>query len=352
MSYSMAATRTRYGRPSALAMPRRRGASAGVLLALLGIWGAIIPFVGPTFGYRMDTAGSWVFTWDRLWLCILPGAAALIGGLILISSADRLSAAVGAWLAFAGGVWFVVGPTFSLLWGSPIGTSGIGVGSDTQRFIEQIGYFYGLGAVLTALAAGAWARVMIRSERDAMLLEPGAGVSETVEESRAEERTLPAQRRSPAAEGAQTYPAAATPVQYPATPVAEQYPAAQHHSGRPPAQDPMAEPPTRIADEPPRSTSAAGADPMASQFSPSAAAEDRPGPSDDPMAEQQVSRPPHTAARQATDPMAGHATDPEAGRETPAPGAYAEPRPSTTDPMAGHATDPEAGRETDPHRQR
>jgi hypothetical protein len=168
----------RRSQTSALAMPRRRGATTGTLLVLLGIWGAIIPFVGPYFGYRMDTAGAWVFTWDRLWLSILPGAAAFIGGLILLGAADRLSATFGSWLALAGGVWFVVGPSFSLLWGSPIGTNGVGIGSDTQRFIEQIGYFYGLGAVITALAAGAWARVMVRSERDALLLE-NAGATRT-----------------------------------------------------------------------------------------------------------------------------------------------------------------------------
>jgi hypothetical protein len=186
---------------SPLAMPRRRGATTGTLLVLLGSWGAIIPFVGPYFGYRMDTAGTWVFTWDRLWLSILPGAAAFLGGLILLGAADRLSATFGSWLALAGGVWFVVGPTFSLLWGSPIGTTGIGSGSDTQRFIEQIGYFYGLGAVITALAAGAWARVMVRSERDALLLEN----AEATRTDAVTETPAATAAGYPAATGAETY---------------------------------------------------------------------------------------------------------------------------------------------------
>lgn len=172
--HTMTLHHSRRSRPSALAMPRRRGASTGTLLVLLGIWGGIIPFIGPTFGYRMDTAASWTFTWDRLWLNILPGAAAILGGLILLGAANRLSATVGSWIALAGGVWFVVGPTFSLLWDSPIGSNGVGVGSPSQRFIEQIGYFYGLGAVITALAAGALARVLVRSERDVALLETAA----------------------------------------------------------------------------------------------------------------------------------------------------------------------------------
>jgi hypothetical protein len=161
-----------------LAMPRRRGASSGSLLVLLGIWGGIIPFIGPMFGYRMDTAASWTFTLDRLWLSILPGAAALIGGLILLGAANRAAASVGSWLALAGGIWFVVGPTVSLLWNSPVGTNGVGVDSGTQLFIEQIGFSYGLGALVTALAAGALARVLVRSERDAEILE-AAGVGTT-----------------------------------------------------------------------------------------------------------------------------------------------------------------------------
>lgn len=168
---TMTLRRTRHAGVGAMAMPRRRGVSSGTLLVLLGIWGGIIPFVGPIFGYRMDTAASWAFTWDRLWLSILPGAAAFLGGLILLGAANRLSAGVGSWLALAGGVWFVVGPTFSLLWSSPIGSNGVGLGSGNQRFLEQIGFSYGLGAVVTALAAGALARVAVRTERDAALLE-------------------------------------------------------------------------------------------------------------------------------------------------------------------------------------
>ena len=166
---------TRHSHAGSMAMPRRRGVSSGTMLVLLGIWGGIIPFIGPMFGYHMDTAASWTFTWDRLWLSILPGAAAFLGGLILIGVANRVSATVGAVLALAGGVWFVVGPTFSMLWNSPLGLSGVGTGSTGQRFIEQIGFSYGLGAVVTALAAGAWARLMVRSERDAALLAPAGG---------------------------------------------------------------------------------------------------------------------------------------------------------------------------------
>ena len=36
-----------------LQMRRSRGAFSGFLLILLGLWGALIPFVGPYFHYRL-----------------------------------------------------------------------------------------------------------------------------------------------------------------------------------------------------------------------------------------------------------------------------------------------------------
>ncbi len=64
-------------------MQRSRGAGSAILLVLLGIWGAIIPFVGPYFGYTFGVVVPWFFTYDRLWLDILPGIAVFLGGLIL-----------------------------------------------------------------------------------------------------------------------------------------------------------------------------------------------------------------------------------------------------------------------------
>lgn len=150
---------------SALAMQRSRGATIGFLLVLLGIWGAIIPFIGPYFGYTFGVTTPWFFTYDRLWLSVLPGIAVLLGGLILGPSANRASGGFGAWLALLGGIWFVVGPVISQLWqagglGAPIGTP---AGSRELQVLEQLGYFYGLGAVITALAGIALGRMMTRS---------------------------------------------------------------------------------------------------------------------------------------------------------------------------------------------
>jgi hypothetical protein len=47
---------------AALVMPRSRGAVSGSFLALLGLWGALIAFIGPYFNYAFGTPDPWVFT--------------------------------------------------------------------------------------------------------------------------------------------------------------------------------------------------------------------------------------------------------------------------------------------------
>jgi len=74
---------------------RSTGAVSGFLIALLGIWGALIPFVGPYFDYSFGTNSTWHYTADRLWLNILPGALAVLGGLMLLAASRRPSGTFG-----------------------------------------------------------------------------------------------------------------------------------------------------------------------------------------------------------------------------------------------------------------
>ena len=114
-----------------LQVPRSRGAVSGLLLVLLGLWGALIPLVGPYFHYAYTPDKAWTFTAGRTWLEIVPGVAVFLGGLILLVSASRPAAMTGAWLAAAGGAWFAVGTVISPIWpvastlnpGSPAGTT-------------------------------------------------------------------------------------------------------------------------------------------------------------------------------------------------------------------------------------
>jgi len=105
-------------------LARSTGAVSGLLIVLLGIWGALVPFVGPYFDYSFGTNSTWHYTTDRLWLDILPGVTAVVGGLLIFFAATRVAGAVGGWLAVLAGAWFAVGPAVSLTWEGAIGPIG------------------------------------------------------------------------------------------------------------------------------------------------------------------------------------------------------------------------------------
>jgi hypothetical protein len=133
-------------------MARSTGMVSGALIVLLGIWGALIPFVGPYFDYSFGVNSVWHYT-SRLWLDILPGAVAVLGGVLLLRATTRKAGLVGGWLALLAGAWYAVGPAVSTTWEhgrSPIGAPLFGT---TRQTLELVGYFYGLGAAIVALAA-------------------------------------------------------------------------------------------------------------------------------------------------------------------------------------------------------
>lgn len=74
---------------TASGIPRTRGGLCGVLLVLLGAWGALVPFVGPYFHFAYTPDQTWRYTSGRLWLEIAPGAAAVVGGLIVAGTRSR-----------------------------------------------------------------------------------------------------------------------------------------------------------------------------------------------------------------------------------------------------------------------
>ena len=74
-------------------IPRTRGAFSGVMLVLLGAWGGLVAFIGPYFHFAYTPDKAWVYTTERLWLEILPGAATVLGGLLVLGSARRHTAA-------------------------------------------------------------------------------------------------------------------------------------------------------------------------------------------------------------------------------------------------------------------
>jgi hypothetical protein len=148
---------------------RKTGAMTGFVLIVLGLWGGLVPLIGPYFGYAFGSHATWDLTMNRFWLDVLPGAAVVIGGLLLIWSGHRLSGTVASWMAMAGGAWFAVGPAFSRLWEHGPGPIGVPLFGHTRQTIELIGYFYGLGIVVMGLAAFALGRFV---SRPALVEEP------------------------------------------------------------------------------------------------------------------------------------------------------------------------------------
>jgi hypothetical protein len=150
-----------------LRVRRSRGALSGVLLVLLGIWGAVIPFVGPYFHYAYTPDRAWAVTAGRMWLEVLPGAVALVSGIVVLLSRLRPLAMFAAWLAALAGAWFAVGSVVAAHW-TTLPAAGAPVGGSARMALEQIGYFTGLGVVMVFVAALALGRLTVVAARDAV----------------------------------------------------------------------------------------------------------------------------------------------------------------------------------------
>ncbi|WP_264014235.1 hypothetical protein [[Mycobacterium] manitobense] len=156
------AARARGGR---MRIPRSRGAASGFLLILLGLWGALVPFIGPYFDFAFTPDQVWAWTTARGWLEVLPGVVTVVGGFLMLTSRNRATAMLGGWLTVAAGAWFVIGRALA----GPLGLGNAGAPvatNDTKRVWLELTYFYGLGALIVFLGAIAIGRLSVRSARD------------------------------------------------------------------------------------------------------------------------------------------------------------------------------------------
>lgn len=182
-----------------LRMRRSRGAFSGLLLVLLGLWGALIPFIGPYFHFAYTPDTAWTYTTARLWLEILPGAAVFLGGILLIIATGRHIALFGALLAAAAGAWFVLGTTLSPLWNNHVTLGGSPASATVyMRTMEQLGFFSALGVVIVFIAAAAFGRIAS--------VPAGIRAVEPVPDTRAPAETVPAETVPAEAVPAETEP--------------------------------------------------------------------------------------------------------------------------------------------------
>jgi hypothetical protein len=139
-------------------------------LVLLGAWGALVPFIGPHFGYAYTPNAMWTMTAGRLWLDVVPGAVAALCGLILLMSANRAVGLWAGWLAAVAGAWFVVGPIISRFWNGGQPQTGAPVATDTlHSVVIELGFYSGLGVVILFLAAAALGRFSVFGVREAQI---------------------------------------------------------------------------------------------------------------------------------------------------------------------------------------
>jgi hypothetical protein len=226
-------------------MRRSRGGVCGLLLILLGAWGALVPFVGPYFHYAYTPDRTWAYTSGRLWLEVAPGVAAVLGGLIVLATRSRMWGALGALLAALGGAWFVVGAAVtaqfiksgSIKPGLPVGTSAGAAASSLRQFLEGLGFFTGTGLLIVFFAAIALGRFSATSVTVGDVVASDSLVGDTAAGGIAGQQSWTA-RETPADEPQTqgSYPASQD--QYPT--VASQYPPASQGSPAgqaPPRQD-------------------------------------------------------------------------------------------------------------------
>ena len=161
-------------------VPWTRGATSGVLLLIFGAWAAIVPFIGPYlhFAYTPSTNTAWIWTESRGWFEVAPGAAAFVGGLLLLTTTNRAVAILGSWLAIAGGAWLIVGPSLTDVLDKSIGTPDPASSTNVQA-LEELFFFYGVGALILFVASVALGRLSVQSIRDVAVAERRAAQTET-----------------------------------------------------------------------------------------------------------------------------------------------------------------------------
>jgi len=146
-------------------MARTRGLASGMLLLVLGAWAAIVPFIGDYLDFAYTPTSTWTWTSGRGWYEVAPGAAAFLGGLLLLFSANRAVASLGTWLGIAGGAWLIIGPQLETV--LDIGSTGTPTGTSNGVIaLERLFYFDAIGAAILLVAAVALGRLSVRSVGD------------------------------------------------------------------------------------------------------------------------------------------------------------------------------------------
>jgi hypothetical protein len=148
--------------PAAVLSPtvRPRVALAAIVaigLVLLGAWGAIAPYAGPSFKYGPQGAVSWQWTTAHAVLNLIPGAAAVFAGLVVLvtvgSVRRRAAQGFAGLLVMLAGAWFILGPlAYPVLYSGGDPYASTAGQSALAQLTVRLGYSLGVGICLCLLA--------------------------------------------------------------------------------------------------------------------------------------------------------------------------------------------------------
>lgn len=163
----------------------------GAVIVLVGLWEAVVPYVGPTFGYPMPPGSeqpAWDWSASHTQRHLVPGIVAVIGGALLWARA-RVAVLAGSWLSLAAGIWFIVSPFVPRAW-LDSGGGGTPDASIVMQIITPLGYHYVPGIVVVGSAALVLGALLI----DRRQLEPvaAAGPTSRRETAESERERVPA----------------------------------------------------------------------------------------------------------------------------------------------------------------
>ena len=170
--------------PGITRTPRSRGLISGLLVFLAGGWGGLAPFVGPYLGYGLRPDRAWELTTGRLYLSAVPGALALLAGLVIILTRSRALGVFCSLLGVLAGAWFLGGAGVLGLVGWPRPALGAAIplqSGSAAATLTEFGLFTGVGLLLVAFGGVAAGRFSISALRDFVITaedyaEPGVTI--------------------------------------------------------------------------------------------------------------------------------------------------------------------------------
>ncbi len=165
---------------------------------------------------------------------MVPGAAAVLGGLLVLATRSRAAGIFGGLLAAVGGGWLIVGyatvanvvKNTTIRPGLPMGSGGLPAVAVTVRaYAEQVGFFTGIGGVIIFFGALAIGRFSMIAAKDAAATADYGGYQggeEQYPQADSEQSTQDQYQTSPS-----PFPAAPSPFPSSSTgqfPAGQQYP--------------------------------------------------------------------------------------------------------------------------------